>query len=46
MYASAIGGHVWIQNTYRGLKRLFYWDEMKQQVKGFVESYDVCMCIK
>jgi hypothetical protein len=36
-HASALGGHSGIQATHQRLKKLFYWQNMKQHVESFVK---------
>jgi hypothetical protein len=42
----AIGGHSGIQATYQRLKKMFYWQGMKQDVQNFIKQCDVCQMAK
>jgi hypothetical protein len=45
-HASTLGGHSGIQATYQRLKKLFFWQGMKQVVEFFVKQCDVCQKAK
>lgn len=45
-HSSAVGGHSGIQATYQRIKRLFYWQGIKNDVETFVKQCQVCQRAK
>jgi hypothetical protein len=45
-HSSALGGHPGIQATYQRLKKMFYWQGMKQDVDSYVKQCAVCQQAK
>jgi hypothetical protein len=41
-HSSTLGGHSGIQPTYQRLKKMFHWQEMRQDVESFVKHCQVC----
>ena len=39
---SPLGGHSGIQNTYRKVKQVFYWPQLKKYVWDYVMNCEVC----
>jgi len=46
LHESAIRGHLGAQNTYLRVKQLFFWPELKTEVKEFVTTCDICKWCK
>ncbi|XP_062203827.1 uncharacterized protein LOC133906051 [Phragmites australis] len=46
LHTSAIGGHSGFEVTYKRVKNLFAWPKLKQMVKTFVSSCNVCQQAK
>jgi hypothetical protein len=42
LHDSSIGGHSGFPVTYHRIKKLFYWVDMKGQIKEFVQSCEIC----
>jgi hypothetical protein len=45
-HGSALAGHSGIQATYHRLKKMFYWQGMKQDVHNFIKQCDICQKAK
>ena len=45
-HSSALGGHSGAPVTYIRIKKLFFWPGMKKQIKGWVQSCQVCQQAK
>jgi hypothetical protein len=45
-HSSTLGGHSGIQPTYQRLKKMFHWQEMRQDVESFVKHCQVCQQAK
>jgi hypothetical protein len=45
-HGSALGGHFGIQATYHRLKKMLYWQGMKQDVQNFIKQCDICQKAK
>jgi hypothetical protein len=46
LHATPITGHSGFTKTYDRVKRSFFWDGMKQDIRNFVAECDVCQCNK
>jgi hypothetical protein len=46
LHATPTAGHSGFTKTYDRVKRSFFWDGMKQDVRNFVAECDVCQCNK
>jgi hypothetical protein len=46
LHATPTAGHSGFTKTYDRVKRSFFWDGMKQDVRNFVVECDVCQCNK
>jgi hypothetical protein len=46
LHATPTDGHFGFTKTYDRVKRSFFWDRMKQDVRNFVAKCDVCQCNK
>lgn len=42
VHDSALGGHSGVTATYRTLKGMFYWPNMKEEVHTYINSYAAC----
>jgi len=41
-HAVPLGGHLGVEATLKRLLTLFYWKNMRTEVKGFIQRCDVC----
>jgi hypothetical protein len=46
LHVTPIAGHSKFTKTYDRVKRSFFWDDMKQDIRNFVAKCDVCQCNK
>jgi hypothetical protein len=46
LHATPTAGHSGFTKTYDRVKRSFFWDGMKQDIRNFVAECDVCQCNK
>jgi hypothetical protein len=46
LHATPTAGHSRFTKTYDRIKRSFFWDGMKQDIRNFVAECDVCQCNK
>jgi hypothetical protein len=46
LHATPITGHSGFTKIYDRVKRSFFWDGMKQDIRNFVAKCDVCQCNK
>jgi hypothetical protein len=46
LHATPTAGHSGFTKTYDRVKRSFFWDGMKQDIRNFVAECDVCQCHK
>ncbi|WVZ69477.1 hypothetical protein U9M48_018253 [Paspalum notatum var. saurae] len=46
LHSSALGGHSGFLVTYRRIKQLFYWPQMKKMIRDWVQSCTVCLQAK
>jgi hypothetical protein len=46
LHATPTAGHSGFTKTYDRVKRSFFWDGMKQEIRNFVVECDVCQCNK
>ena len=44
LHATPTTGHSGFTKTYDRVKRSFFWDGMKQDIRNFVAECDVCQC--
>jgi hypothetical protein len=46
LHATPTAGHSGFTKTYDRVKRSFFWDGMKQDIRKFVAECEVCQCNK
>ena len=46
LHATPTMGHSGFTKTYDRVKRSFFWDGMKQDIRNFVAEFQVCQCNK
>jgi hypothetical protein len=46
LHATPTAGHSRFTKTYDRVKRSFFWDDMKQDIRNFVAECEVCQCNK
>lgn len=46
LHSSGIGGHSGFHATYHRIKQLFAWPKMKETIRSYIQSYEVCQQAK
>ncbi|KAF5462657.1 hypothetical protein F2P56_018645 [Juglans regia] len=46
VHSSALGGHSGYDKTLHRLRRDFYWEGMKKNVKEYITDCEICQCVK